>query len=218
MLLTPVLQSPIWEQIIYWGQVAGAFTAISIAAWGTYFYAVKPYIIDSIIHMYNVINDMHEQMKSNFNTLQKTLPVLTEISLEFKPNHGSSLRDSINRIEDSLYNLQTVDRLLLNKTDEAHFQTNEKGECVWVNKSFCELVGSDVTDILRQGWEGYIDPADRDNVIKEWKSCLKEKRQFNMKFNYLALDGVHIKVHVHSLINVKNGKMTGSIGTITPIA
>ena len=150
--------------------------------------------------------------------LQETLPLLTEISLEFKPNHGSSLRDSINRIEDALYNLQTVDRLLLNKTDEAHFQTNEKGECIWVNKAFCELVGSNVSDILKHGWEGYIEPADRVGVIKEWKSCVKEKRQFNMKFNYLTQEGDQIKVHIHSLINIKNGKMTGSIGTITPIA
>lgn len=218
MDLILAFHSPIWEEIIYWGQVAGALTAISIAAWGTYFYAVKPYVIDSIIHMYNVINDMHTHMKANFNALQEALPVLTEISLEFKPNHGSSLRDSINRIEDALHNLQTTDRLLLNKSDEAHFQTNDKGECVWVNKALCELVGSNVTDILKHGWEGFVDPTDRDSVIKEWKSCVKEKRQFNMKCNYLTLDGNQIKVHVHSLINVKNGKMTGSIGTITPIA
>lgn len=215
MDFTPALQPSIWEQIIYWGQVAGALTAISIAAWGTYFYAVKPYVIDTAVHLYHILNDMHAQMKM---ILTETIPIVMEMSLEFKPNHGSSLRDSINRIEDALHNLQTTDRLILNKSDEAHFQTNEKGECVWVNRAFCDLIKTPISNALNYGWLDFIEPEMRDDVVKEWKSCVKERRQFNMKFNYLTLDGEQVRVHVHSLINVKNGKMTGSIGTVTPIA
>lgn len=72
---------------------AAALTALGVI-WRK---GIKPAVrfISRLVH----IADALIEVTPHLRRLPDTLPVLTEIAMEFRPNGGASLRDSINRIE-----------------------------------------------------------------------------------------------------------------------
>ena len=142
-------------------------------------------------------------------------PVLLTMAEEFKPNHGSSLRDSIDRIENNIGNLQAIEHLLLNTSEVAHFQTDEKGGCIWVNQAYMDLTGLTFEQCLGSGWQTILHEDDRGRMVREWFSAIKHNTTFIAYCSYVQ-NGEHtIPVRTQAIIHTdRNGVCTGALGSV----
>ena len=137
---------------------------------------------------------------------------------ELLPNGGTSMRDSVNRIEEN--QKKTDRRVTLNEqiarashSDAMHgiFQSDEIGRCHWVNSSYCKMVGRLPLEVQGDGWESYIYFQDRSAVLDEWKRTVASNREFQMQ--YRLTSGVMVDVVAHPLRD-DDGNLIGYQGSM----
>lgn len=153
-------------------------------------------------------------------TIKRTelaIPVLLEIAEQFKPNHGSSLRDAVDRIEISLAHLRSVDRILLSMSPKAHFETDQHGLCVWANEGYQRLTGLSLQECIGNGWINSVAFQDREAVFDEWNAAIEEQRNFSAEYRY-ARGGKMVPVRCSTTICLDSrGRVTGAIGTVVEV-
>jgi PAS domain S-box-containing protein len=143
---------------------------------------------------------------------------------EIKPNGGSSLKDSVEGLKRSIDSmLSTVVRLdqrqiaISNHSDKGIFESDINGDCVFVNRAYCRIFDRNSEEALGKGWKTFIHPEDRDGVIEEWNSCVKENRDFVFVYKTLRPDNsvVTVDVHAYVLRDLK-GQNIGFMGFVVP--
>jgi len=150
------------------GYVAGA-----LAALGTiYTYALRPPIL--------FVKDFIQVLSK----LDESLPVLMEISHQFKPNGGNSLRDVIDRIERDINASKARTKILLGMSKYGVYEADGEGKCVWVNRRWCEITGLLPEEAMGNGWVTAIHPDDRAKVFSEWESSVKHGRDFDLAYRF----------------------------------
>lgn len=112
--------------------------------------------------------------------------VIKELSDQFKPNGGSSLRDAINRIEHKVAQIDLTQKTYLD-IDSAHpiFQTDHQGHVIWANRAYTTLVERPIEEILGTGWELIVPQNERDKIRDEWYRACAENRSFEYCFHYV---------------------------------
>lgn len=161
-----------------------------------------------------------------FRTLRRGFQALSEaevafetmrkMAAEFRPNGGSSLRDSLNRIEERLSYLHGMKRAAFEFDSLAHFEADADGSCVWVNDEWTDLTGLDRASARGSGWLSGICEEDRARVRDEWASCVSEARNFQMRFRMRNVrDGTVQDVEVLAvMIRKYDGPMLGAVGVV----
>jgi PAS domain S-box-containing protein len=117
--------------------------------------------------------------------LRRSFEILEKMHEEFKPNGGSSLRDAINRIETKLLIEQHARRAVSMAMDVGIFETDGEGLCTWVNQYYSNITGLTTEEAKNFGWVNGIFEDDRDRVVEEWESAVKQKRIFKLEFGML---------------------------------
>jgi len=117
--------------------------------------------------------------------LKKSFEILEQLQSEFKPNGGTSLRDAINRIETRLLIEQHARRALSMALDAGVFETDSQGLCIWVNQCYSDLSGLSVEEAKNYGWVTGIYESDRERVVTEWDSAVRQKRMFSLEYSML---------------------------------
>ena len=132
----------------------------------------------------------------NFNRWQDAID---KMALEFKPNGGTSIRDSLNRLEQSVAKLRGISKVILLDNEEGIFETDATGKCVYVNRTYEKITGRSFSELEGDGWHIVIHPVDAARVTYEWDTCIKQEREFNMEFQYRLPNGDAIPVRVIAL-------------------
>lgn len=150
-----------------------------------------------------------------FKELQVLVPTLQQMAAEFQNNHGSSLRDVVDRIEDSLTRNRDLGRMLLSANRSAHFEADAHGRCTWVNDAYLEMTGFRFEDCLGFGWYNAIDQQDRPVVAKEWAVSAAEGKDFLARY-HLFTSGHEQKPVICKAVFSRNtaGAVIGAVGTI----
>jgi PAS domain S-box-containing protein len=94
------------------------------------------------------------------------------------------------------------------------FQTDEKGNCIYVNKRVSEITGLAEADIMREGWVNAVHPEDRLRVTNALVLAIENKHDFKVEFRFVNdTHGIRwvISEGVHMLDD--NGTLKGYIGT-----
>lgn len=183
--------------------VGGAFAIIWKLGRGLHFQVVVP-IVESLKGIWKSLEE-----------LERAIPIMRNIAYEFSPNAGGSLRDVVDRIENGLISEEHVTRVILNKSPEAHFETDAKGNCIWVNDAYSELSGLNHEDCLGQGWLSGIDIADRAAVIAEWNHSIKEGIIFEGVYRFTKTGFARCTT---AMARNHKGELLSVIGTVTQIA
>lgn len=98
------------------------------------------------------------------------------------------------------------------------FQTDNKGDYLYVNAKWHEISGLTAEEIHDGGWFKNLHPDDRDRVGKEWSEFVTENKPFKTEFRFLRSDGSTSGVMGQALPQENmEGFVTGYIGTITDI-
>lgn len=72
-------------------------------------------------------------------------------------------------------------RLFSDKSNVGMFQANEKGQCVYVNKRYCEITGLSPDAIYEDGWLQSIHPEHYYHILSDWRRCQKTGESFTFE-------------------------------------
>jgi PAS domain S-box-containing protein len=98
------------------------------------------------------------------------------------------------------------------------FQTDLKGNCLFVNERWCEMAGLTPEEAKGEGWTRTLHPEDRERVFNEWYDAAKAGREFASEYRFQTPQG-RVTWLYGSAIALRNefGVVIGYIGTITDI-
>ena len=132
---------------------------------------------------------------------------------EMHPNGGTSIRDSLNRIEADVSLANERQRARMLDTPEMIFETDCVGDCIWVNRTYTRAVQRALSELLGRGWVNGIATEDRDTVVSEWYTSVNENREFEMTFNFQTPDGSKFPVMCRSYrMCSRDGTIIGYLG------
>lgn len=204
------------------GVIISMITIIS-AAWALWKKIIKP----AILKRKELVLHREENSKRMKDALSKLDRVLKEVL----PNGGSSLRDSINRVEknitliesnvnainDKVDSLEDTHRISLNMQQIAFWISGKQGECKYASPAMCKLVKRVESEMLGNGWISCISHEDTKRISEAWEISIEEDRTFDEIYTFTS-GGNSVKVHgiAFHKKDVK-GKYIGSYGTLTKL-
>lgn len=137
-----------------------------------------------------LIRDIHTSFKQ-----------LDQIASEFRTNGGSSLRDVVNRLDETLLNvrddaikMEARQWAIVATLKDPIFEANEVGEYVRANPAYLALVERSVEEISGNGWENVILPEDRSRVWGEWHDAVVRMRTFETSYRVRSTSGAVYQV------------------------
>lgn len=172
-----------------------------------------------------------ESRIQNSERMQDALSKLDRVLKEVLPNGGSSLRDSINRVEknikliesnvnvigDKVDSLEDTHRISLNMQQIAFWISGKQGEITYASPSMCKLVKRVESEMLGNGWISCISHEDTRRISEAWENSVIENRTFDEIYTFTSGEN-SIKVHgiAFHKKNLK-GEYVGSYGTLTKL-
>lgn len=189
---------------------------INFEKW-SYIAIIAPVACAIAVGFWKIIRKVAKIISDKYLFLESTISKINEISKEFAPNHGSSLRDSITRIQNDLAKnteltekISTRQKWLFDNREMPIFESDEQGLCVWVNVAYMNIVKRDMNFLLGHGWKNAIAPEDRERVVESWNSCVKDGRDSEDTYSLIDSHGERTKVFTAAC---KTGKF-GYVGAI----
>jgi len=156
-------------------------------------------------------------IKNKYLYLEDSLEKIDTISKEFLPNHGSSLKDQINKIQWELARnteltekISTRQKWIFDNRETPIFESDNDGKCVWANPAYLNLIKRDLNSILGHGWKNFIAEEDRNRVIQNWDLCVKDGRDSEDTYTIVDSRGKKYKV---STVACKTGRF-GYVGAL----
>jgi PAS domain S-box-containing protein len=154
------------------------------------------------------------------NDLVESVAKLTEMSAKIEhevlTNSGSSLKDSVIRIEKN--HLWIFSKLRHNDhiSYEALFESDEKGNLIFVNRGFCDLLAVSEKDLLYRAWLMRVEPDSRERVKSEWKEAIENKITLDSRQTLIGgKDGKLLMIHIHAQPHLDiHGNLIGFFGHV----
>jgi PAS domain S-box-containing protein len=110
-------------------------------------------------------------------------------------------------------------RLLVDRSPVGIFQTDERGDCLFVNPRWLEMTGLSQEEALGRGWSKALHPQDREKVIANWYEATREGREFSLEYRYRTPQGKVTWVFGNAIAMRDDvGNVTGYFGTVTDIS
>jgi PAS domain-containing protein len=159
-----------------------------------------------------------KKLKAAIELHTTVLPArIDRIYQEVTPNGGSSLKDSVNRIETRQIIQEQRQHAYASHLSTPIFETDATGACTWANKAYLDFVDANPEDIMGHGWINFIDYEDQHRVAESWASAIRDKRAFRLEYT-MVLPEKHTKVVGETtVIRDGNGAVLGYIGSFTPV-
>lgn len=114
------------------------------------------------------------------------------ISKELQPNHGTSIKDSVNRIDSKLSIIEAEISISNDNGSNPLFKCNKKGFNLSVNRSYCRLIGCSKDELLGFGWKRFTAKQGAD-----WQQSLEEGREVNFDIIMENVDGESLPLETH---------------------
>jgi PAS domain S-box-containing protein len=110
------------------------------------------------------------------------------IKKELTTNGGNSLKDTIldlkgtcNRIEARQKIIEQRTKAALHYNNSMLFETDTDGRLIWSNENFSSYFRNTHQNLEGYDWISCIDEDEREDLLQEFKSCLKMNRKFVRK-------------------------------------
>ena len=122
------------------------------------------------------------------------------------------------RLEASYNSLKRSERRYQTLTEVSPvgiFNTDAKGQCIYVNERYCEISGLPQERFFGAGWTETLHPDDRDRVSQEWAACAVSGIPYVGEYRIVNAQGRVVWVFVQAVkAKVDEG---GYVGTVTDI-
>jgi PAS domain S-box-containing protein len=98
------------------------------------------------------------------------------------------------------------------------FQTDADGNCLFVNRRWCELAGMSPEQARGAGWVQALHPEDRDRVRREWYEAAAAGREFLSEYRFRSPAGrVTWLQGSATAVRDGSGRVAGFVGTLTDV-
>lgn len=169
--------------------------------------------------------------EQNAEQMQDALNKLDRVLKEVLPNGGSSLRDSLNRVEknidkiesnisnlnEKVDSLEDTHRISLNLQQIAFWISGKQGEITYASQAMCKLVKRVESEMLGNGWISCISHEDTKRISEAWESSVQEGRTFDEVYTFTS-NGYSVKVKGTAYHKKDSkGNYIGSYGTLTKL-
>jgi hypothetical protein len=120
------------------------------------------------------------------------------IRKELMTNGGNSLKDTVIDLRKVCHRIETRQRIGEQRTKAsmhystaALFETDTEGRLLWNNSNFCRLFKEHSNGYIEgYDWLSFINENDREDLLSEFRSCLKMNRKFSRETT--TYDGMKI--------------------------
>ncbi len=120
--------------------------------------------------------------------------------------------------EEALRESEERFRLLSTSSPVGIFSTNVEGACVYTNSQWQEIAGLTLEESLGHGWGKAIAPEDREFIVAEWQTCVREGREFFREFRFMQSSGeVRWARAQAAALRSDSGAMLGYVGTVEDV-
>ena len=138
-----------------------------------------------------------------------------------KPTRMSGTHTDITHLKELEEQLRESERffqLLAQINPVGIYRTDSKGQCIFVNPTWCEIVGLTQEQALGNGWASAVMLEDRKKVYEAWSQTINQNRLFALEYRFEHADGKVVWVYGQAVaIHDETGKILGYVGTITDI-
>lgn len=190
-----------------WGVIIGIL--LGLGAIGK---AINDYIIKPVMIKIN-------KKKSRDQKLDEIIGSMTELKAQFYTNGGSTIKDQLNRMEvRQLFSDKTA-KITVDVLGMGLYQTDKDGSRIESSPSLCKILGRSEYELRGTNWQSWIDPKHKENVIKEWNRCVKDRSEFSASYDFIRNDNKKVSVQVHAapIIDNMTGRFVGYVGMVTEI-
>lgn len=180
---------PFWIWII----IKSSMIIAALAAWHRYAWKpLKKHVFVKLSEFYTKVN---------------------YISTELKPNGGSSLKDSIDFIRDTVSRTHQRQLIHFNFDAKPMFEADLQGGYVWVNRAYLDLLRYHPDDLTGNGWRNLICEADRNRVVNDWNAAITDRRDFQIRMRLVDQQGRELPVTMRAMrmVDIK-GNLLGHFG------
>jgi PAS domain S-box-containing protein len=151
---------------------------------------------------------------------EKIIPFIDRMDHDFSPNSGKSMRDCIDRIDDSIRLGELRSKMISNSlVSTGTYECDADGNWTWVNNALVEMFGMSKDEMLHQGWLMGVKHTERQHVWEQWHIAIKNDIPYEAEYTV-----VNQKTRVESKVRVtavahKNldGQVLGFYGSLLPI-
>jgi PAS domain S-box-containing protein len=175
MVISSELSTRVNEFAVLIGGICSIFGSL-YAIWRFFIYP----------HIYMKLKNMITEI---YNVAMDASSIHEIIKKELSTNGGSSLKDAINRIESRLSIQDGKSRATLSLLDSPIWESDEDGNCVWVNRAYRRITGYDIDSVKDMGWISIIAPDSREAVQEEWINAIRDRRHFSLTYNIITSFG-----------------------------
>ncbi len=122
------------------------------------------------------------------------------------------------QIEEALIKSENFGQTIANISPVTLWMTNEKGQTIYVNQTWLEMVGGKMEDHMQKGWIRSIVEEDRWHAESSFVTAFESKRIFTTDFRIRRRDGaIRWCSSYGSPYYLPNGKFGGYAGSLTDI-
>ncbi|MDO8933243.1 MAG: diguanylate cyclase, partial [Rhodocyclaceae bacterium] len=151
----------------------------------------EPHILQSKVRVFCELYRQRRQLEGN------------QAQLEAKIRERvSQLRESEERF-----------RMLATHAPVGIYQIDADGNCLFVNRRWCEIAGLTAEEALGSGWTQTLHPDDRNAVAALWQNAAASGSEWAMDYRFVRPDGKLVWVHGNAVpLRNGNGEVTGFLG------
>ncbi|MHC4177784.1 MAG: PAS domain S-box protein, partial [Planctomycetota bacterium] len=80
-------------------------------------------------------------------------------------------------------------RTLADLSPAGIYLTDPKGDCIYVNRRWCEMAGVEANDALGRGWIAAIHPQDREQIADGWYAMVESRAGWELEYRMQTPDG-----------------------------
>lgn len=154
--------------------------------------------------------------RKEIDDVRKSITELTAfVKNKLSPNGGSSIPDSIKRIENRQIALESKNNALLNDTRNGIFFSTLDGKNVWVNRTYARFLDCGTSELLNWGWKRFIKTEELARYSKIWEAAFRDGCEFEETVQFVNTHGGRINLHISvSAVQNEKGETVSYIGQV----
>ncbi len=158
-------------------------------------YLLKPIDPDILTYKVKIFVELYKQSEA----LKQQAKQLTVLNAEIKQS------------EERFRSLSTCSPIGI-------FETNEQGDCTYINPRYEAICGVSAAESLEQSWLDSIHPDDREAANVSWSSYLSEGQEYSQEYRFLLRDNTLCWVYIRCApMLAADGRIQGHVGTLEDI-
>lgn len=172
------------------------------------------YLVDTLQSTNIIAKEVQQAMS------EKVVPFMHSFGDEFSTNSGKSIKDRITRIDNALKREELRNKLLADSLlTIGAYECDAEGDCVWANRTLCEMFGMSFSDMLGNGWLSAICEPDRKRVWKDWLENIQLDIPYDSVYNVCNVEsGEQYSCRSHAIAHRDiKGNILGYYGTVCKI-